>query len=62
MTRSQSLKGLTVIVNSKLPDFWHIQKELKFTVIIYLQQLSRKQHIFGNRDNSLLLEINYRRR
>ena len=61
------LKGLSVIVNSKLhffPNpqiFWHIQRELQYNNLP-IQQFSRKQHIFGKRDNSLLLGINFRRR
>ena len=60
------LKGISVIVNPKLhffPNpqiFVHIQRELHCNSLP-IQQLSRKQHIFGKRDNSLLLGINYRR-
>ena len=62
------LKWLSVIVNSKLhffPNpqiffffffFLHIQRELHCKNLP-IPQLSRKQHIFGKKDNSLLLRI-----
>ena len=44
---------------SKPPDFFsHIQRELHCNNLP-IQQLSRKQHIFGKTDDSLLLGINY---
>ena len=62
-----SLKGLSVIVNSKFhffPNpqiFLHIQRE-RHCNNLPIQQIPRNQHIFGKRDNSLLLGINHRRR
>ena len=38
--------------------FLHIQRELHY-ISLPIQQLTWKQHIFGKRDNSLLLGINY---
>ena len=61
------LKGLSVIVHSKLhffskPQiFLHIQRELHCNNLS-TQQLSQKQHIFLKRDNYLLSGINFRRR
>ena len=61
------LKGLSVIVHSKLyfflnPQIFFAYSERTPCNNLPMQQLSRKQHIFGKRDNSLLLGINYRRR
>ena len=58
-----TLKGVPVITHSKLHFFpnhqiLHIQRELHCNNLP-LQQLSRKQHIFGKRDNFLLLGINH---
>ena len=62
----KKVKGLSVIVNSKLcffpqtPQiFLHIQRELHCNCLS-IQQLSWRQHIFGKRDNFLLLGSNYR--
>ena len=57
------LKGLSVIVHSKLylfPNpqiFLHIQRELHCNNLP-IPQLSQKQHIFEKRENSLFLELN----
>ena len=60
---STPLKGLSVIDHSKLhffpnlPIFWYIQRELHCTNLL-IHLLSQK-HIFGKRDNFLLLGISY---
>ena len=60
-------KGLSVIIHFKLhifpnPRFFffflHIQREFHCN-ILPTQKLSRKQHIFGKRDNSLVSGINH---
>ena len=64
MKMDKLLKGLSVIVHSKLHFFYkpqiflHIHRELHSNNLP-MQQLSQKQHIFGKQNKSLLLKIEY---
>ena len=51
----------TSLFSKPLDLFLHIRRELQCNNLP-IQQLLRKQHLFGKRDNSLLLGMYYRRR